>query len=130
MKKLFAFFFVLAALTGCTKAEADLTGKNYKLVDADSKVEITLGFAKDENRYYGKAVNNYFGTYTVEGNNISFGPAGATMMMGPRPQMEAESNYLRQLPTVKTFSLDGKKLVLKTADGKELVFDEIGNVKK
>ena len=39
-------------------------------------------------------------------------------------------HYLRQLPTVKTFSLDGKKLVLKTADGKELVFDEIGNVKK
>ncbi len=124
MKKLFAFFFVLAALTGCTKAEADLTGKNYKLVDADSKVEITLGFAKDENRYYGKAVNNYFGTYKVQGAEISFSPAGSTMMAAPEDMMMAEAAYFQFLPQVQVFKLEGKLLTLTAENGKTMVFEE------
>ncbi len=130
MKKLLSVFLGILVMAGCTAKAESFKGKEYRLSGAENNAEITLGFSADENRFFGKVVNNYFGTYTVEGNNISFGPAGATMMMGPRPLMDAESNYLRLLPTVKTFSLDGKKLVLKTADGKELVFDEIGNVKK
>ena len=47
------------------------------------------------------------------------------MMMGPRDLMEAEQNYLKELPKVKTFKLEGNKLKLYTEDDKELVFDEM-----
>lgn len=130
MNKLLSVVLALMVVVGCAAKSESFKGKEYKLSDAENGAAITLGFSADENRFFGKIVNNYFGTYTLEGNNISFGPAGSTMMMGPEPLMNAESNYLRALPTIKTFSLDGNKLVLKTADGKELVFEEIGEVKK
>lgn len=130
MKKLFCLMAVLLVITGCSTKPESFKGKDYKMVDALNGAEITLGFSAKDNRYFGKIVNRYFGSYTQEGNKIEFGPAGATMMMGPQPMMDAEYQYLRSLPTVKTFALDGKKLTLKTADGKELVFEEIGAVKE
>ena len=48
------------------------------------------------------------------------------MMAGPQELMTAEQEYLQFLPTVKHFKLDGEKLTLSGADGKELVFEETG----
>lgn len=130
MKKFLSVFLCILIMSGCGAKAESFKGKEYKLRNAENNAEIILGFGADGNRFFGKVVNNYFGTYAVEKDNISFGPAGATMMMGPEALMDAESNYLQMLPAITSFSLDGKKLVLKTADGKELVFEEIGNVKK
>lgn len=130
MKKIVAVFFSFLFVVGCLAKNETFKGKEYQLQNAENKAEISLAFSAKENRFFGKAVNNYFGSYTLEGNNITFGPAGSTMMMGPRPLMDAESNYLKLLPKVKTVSLDGKKLVLKTDDGQELIFNEVGIVKE
>lgn len=52
------------------------------------------------------------------------------MMAGPKELMEAEQNYLKALGMVESYKLNGKKLAIKTSDGKTLVFDEIGQVKE
>ncbi len=121
---------VLLVVTACSSQPESFKGKDYKMVDAMNGADITLAFSNKDNRFFGKVVNRYFGSYTTEGDKIEFGPAGATMMMGPQPLMEAEQNYLSSLPQVKTFALDGKKLTLKMADGKELVFEETGLIKE
>lgn len=130
MNKFLSIALALLVVVGCAAKAESFKGKEYKMANAENDAVITLGFSADENRFFGKIVNNYFGTYTLDGNNISFGPTGSTMMMGPMPMMDAEGNFLKTLPTIKTFSLDGKKLTLKTAAGKDLVFEETGEVKK
>lgn len=125
MKKLLSLMFALVLTVACSSSEDSFKGKEYKMQDAANNAEITLGFDAKESRFFGKVVNNYFGQYEVDANSIKFGPAGATMMAGPENLMKAESQYLMTLPTVNSFVLEGKKLTLKTADGKELVFEEI-----
>lgn len=125
MKKLLSIMFA-ALLMGACSAESDSTfkGKDYKLTYAENGADIILGFSANEDRYHGRVVNNYFGMYTVDGDNIKFGPAGSTMMMGPQKLMEAEQNYFRTLPQVRTFKVHGKKLTLYTENGEKLVFEE------
>ena len=88
-------------------------------------MEITLSFDAHENRYFGKAVNNYFGTYQMNGNTISFGPTASTMMMGPEEDMELESRYFDNLSQVQNYTLTPDTLTLTSGDGKVLVFDKI-----
>lgn len=129
MKKLLSLFLVFLALGACQK-EAETPGtfvdKEYILRNVPENIHITLGFEGKSNRFFGKsAVNRYFGMYTLNGNDLTFSPAGSTMMMGPQEQMEAEQKYLAQLPKVKSFKLDGKKLTLYTSDDQELVYEEM-----
>ena len=110
MKKIFAVLNLLLLLGACsTGAEenAGFVGKNYQMQDAWNNTVITLGFAADEPRFYGSVVNNYFGNYQTDGNKITFGDAGSTMMMGPREEMEAERNYLQVLPQISSYRMDG-----------------------
>ncbi len=125
MKKLLSLMFALTLTAACSVQENSFKGKEYKMNDAANNAEITLGFDAKESRFFGRVVNNYFGQYEMDGNTIKFGPAGATMMAGPENLMKAESQYLMTLPTVNSFVLEGQKLTLKTADGKELVFEEV-----
>lgn len=128
MKNFLGFIFTLFFVVACTKAQNNETfnGKNYSLSGQNNNAEITLGFDNKENRFFGKAaVNNYFGIYAIDGNNISFANMGATMMMGERELMDVEAAYIENMSKVNSYKLDGKKLYLYTGDGKELVFDEI-----
>jgi len=128
--KLFNLFFGALFLSACSTQTADsFSGKEYKLQNVPENVEITLGFDRVETRFFGvAAINRYFGSYSVEGEVISFGPAGSTMMAGPEELMKAEQEYLRFLPTVSRYKLNGKTLSLFSRDGKELVFEETGTV--
>lgn len=130
MKKLLSCIFALILTAACSAQENSFKGKEYKMNDAANNAEITLGFDKTENRFFGKVVNNYFGQYEIDGNTIKFGPAGATMMAGPENLMKAESQYLMTLPNVNAFVLEGQKLTLKTSDGKELIFEEVVEAQK
>lgn len=130
MSKILSLLAGILMFSACSAQEPDsFIGKEYKLTQAPNNAEITLGFDGKENRYFGKAaVNNYFGAYTLEGENLSFGPAGATMMAGPEVLMTAEQEYLQFLADVKSYKLEGNKLILTGADGKTLVFEETGTV--
>ena len=124
MNKICALFVAFLTLVGCSQESVDLKGKNFKTVDADTKLEITLNFDAKENRFYGKAVNNYFGSYEQKESSIKFSQVGSTMMAAPEPLMKAESAYFALLPTINSFSLKGKNLILSTQDGKKISFDE------
>lgn len=130
MSKFMSLIAGILMFSACSAQEPNsFIGKEYKLTQAPNNAEITLGFDGKENRYFGKAaVNNYFGAYTLEGENLSFGPAGATMMAGPEPLMTAEQEYLQFLSDVKSYKLEGNKLILTGAEGKTLTFEETGTV--
>ncbi len=129
MKKLLSLFAALFMLSGCFEtSENTFKGKEYRLVSSPENMEITIGFAADENRFFGKALNNYMGSYQTDGNELVFSQAASTMMAGPQEMMKAESDYLAAFPKINAFELNGKKLILKTSDGKELVFEEKGTI--
>ena len=124
MNKIIFALLMLFTLNACS-SEQSFKGKEYQMLQAPSNATIKIGFSEDENRYFGKVVNNYFGMYEVEGNEIKFGPAGSTMMMGPQEMMNAEMEYFKILPSIKNFHFADSNLVLVTDNGQELVFEEV-----
>ncbi len=128
MKKLLLGIMMLISVGAC-KPDATIQGNEYRLNDTPEDVEITLGFAPVENRFFGKAVNRYFGTYKIEGNQLKLGPVGSTMMMGPETAMNAEQQYFQDLSHVNTFQVTEDTLTLKLSDNKTLTFRKIGTVK-
>ena len=102
---------LLVLLTGCKDKELTPVGQTYRLIQADQPIEITLTFDKD-GRFYGKAVNNYFGIYQINGQEITLNLQGQTMMAAPTSHMEFESNYLKSLRSIKNFELNEDVLIL------------------
>lgn len=122
MKKFFAFL-TACLLSACSASTDQLDNRTYQLQNAMNDAQITISFNPAELRYAGKsAVNRYFGTYKADGNKLTLGPAGVTMMMGPEPLMQAEQNYLQSLAKVVSFERKGDELTLTTSDGQKLVF--------
>ncbi len=130
MKKILSVVAMVLFMAACGTKEETFKGKEYTLVNPENDVEVIFGFDADENRFYGKIVNNFFGSYQAEGNKIKFGQVGTTMMMGPREAMEAEKNFLDMLPNVTNIDLKKQEMVLTTADQKYILFKEIGTSKK
>ena len=80
--------------------------------------EITADFSADE--ITGNAgCNGYFASYRTSGDTILVGPAGSTMMACDSPPgvMEQETEYLAALASAATFSIEGERLQMRTADG-------------
>lgn len=102
---------LLMLLSGCKEKEVTPIGQDYHLVQPESPIAITLKLDTD-GRFYGKAVNNYFGIYEIKDNNLTFNLQGQTMMAGPLPHMEFESNYLKALRTIQKFQLNKNQLIL------------------
>lgn len=122
MKKFFAFL-TACLLSACSASTDQLDNRTYQLQNAMNDAQITIVFMPAELRYAGKsAVNRYFGGYKTDGNKLTLGPAGVTMMMGPEPLMQAEQNYLQSLAKVVSFERKGDELTLTTSDGQKLVF--------
>ena len=71
----------------------------------------TMIFEKEDTKLAGFAgCNNYFSTYTVEGNTLSLGPAGATKKMCP--DMSVEDMFFKNLPHIARFEIVKKELYL------------------
>lgn len=129
MKKLLFMIIAALGLTACGKP-ATIQGNEYQLTNAPENAEITIAFSGTDNRYFGKVVNRYFGTYTIEGDKLTFGPTASTMMMGPEPLMKAEQQYFQELATVQGFKASENELTLTLADNKTLVFKKIGGIEQ
>lgn len=121
MNKFIKFFTMLFLLSACANNTPNIKNKNY--VMNENGVNITLKLSEDGS-YSGKVVNNYFGNYKLKGNTIKFSLAGATMMMGPRNEMEAEGRFFEVLQKINSFELNNKELLFYTTDGKTLKFIE------
>mgnify|MGYP002764906441 FL=1 len=126
MKKLFSILAGICLFVGCSNAgeQISLAGKKFVMQNSEAGTTITLEFADSGNDYYGQVVNNYFGSYKIFKDRITFSAGGTTMMMGPREEMEAEGRYFADLTKVKTYTLQNDVLTLTTSDGKVLEFKE------
>lgn len=130
MKKVLLSIILGLSLIGCsslrTVPNEKLLGKSYVLSQTSKDYKISINFAEDN--FFGYAgVNHYFGEYTVQGNNLKFGAIGSTLMSGPTKAMNAEVNYLNSLSEVNSFYFSKDQLVLKTINGKKLLFNKIKN---
>lgn len=125
MKKFILGLILVLSFVGCssleTKQNDKLVGKEYVLATTNEDYKISLNFS-EENFFGFAGVNNYFGKFSTEENNIYLGNVGVTMMAGPEKVMLAEQNFLKDLNEVKTFKSTKDKLTLFTSTGKTLVF--------
>jgi heat shock protein HslJ len=116
------------ALSACAADPLSLEGTRWNVVEINGSptledYPITMEFAADQ--IAGNAgCNNYFAGYTLDGETLSFGPAGATRMFC-EGAMEQEDLFLTSLETVKSFSLDGEQLILRLGDGGSIVLEPV-----
>lgn len=113
----YLFLILLVVLVGCKEKPETPIGQEYVLVDSKVPMEITLGFNPD-GRFYGKAINNYWGQYHIHDNVISFSGITNTMKSGTKPQMKAERTYFENLTNGHTFEINKETL--------KIFFDETG----
>ena len=124
--KPFAVLAGVLALAACgdnTPNPELLKGANF--IASGAGTDITLSFDANEMRVNGQVVNLYNGSYEVNGNQIKFSPFASTMMMGPMDAMQTEQDYFQFMTTVETYDWNDGRLVLKNADGKEIVFQQV-----
>ena len=104
-------------------AEANpLAGTSWMLTELDGQAPladatVTLRFEADGSAGGSDGCNNYFTTYTVDGDAISFGVGGSTMMACPEPVMTQASAYQAALSSAVTFMMADGMLMLHNADG-------------
>ena len=85
--------------------------------------KITLKFNEDGSTGGSGGINLYFGSFTQNGNSITFGPIGSTEMAGPQPLMDQESTYFSLLDSARTYYATESTLQLSDATGRvTLVF--------
>lgn len=83
--------------------------------------EVTAEFIQGEINGAG-GCNNYFGSYVVEGNTITIGPLGSTMMLcQPQQVMEQEAAYFAALESAATYAVVENQLILSNTDGQPVV---------
>lgn len=83
-------------------AAGRLVGHTFRVTEIDGvptldvpTAELTFG---DDGRVSGRAtVNRVFGPYEIDGDVISFGALGTTMMAGPQDAMDQEQLLLQAL---------------------------------
>lgn len=109
-------------LVSCGKPT--LKGNDYVLSTSPENMPISITFSADKNQFYGKAVNNYFGTYMLNGNQITLSQIGSTRMMGTPAEMAVEDTYFKELSYVRSYRIADNYLVLILENGKELLFDK------
>ena len=101
------------ALAGTGWTLATLNGE---AVPADP--QVTLNFGQDGSAAGTDGCNRYNIGYTVDGDAITFAPAGAsTMMACPEPIMTQAQAYMGALTTTATFTVENDTLTLFDANG-------------
>jgi heat shock protein HslJ len=68
--------------------------------------------------------NNYFGSYETDGDSITFGPMGTTLMACEDAVSAQEIAYLSNLGSADTFDVDGDTLTLSQGDTVLVVFTD------
>jgi len=121
-------------LTACSTSGSnqDLTSKIWLLSDLNGEkpitgTAITAEFDKDGRVGGTSGCNNYSTTFTVDGNQLTFGdPVASTMMACPEPIMEQERDYMQTLAVTSTFEISNEELIFKDSNGNEVArFDAV-----
>ncbi|MGI9279939.1 MAG: META domain-containing protein [Endozoicomonas sp.] len=138
MRTMGRYVLVLAAgslLAACSSSDKNMVvspteveGKTWVLSSLDGKPpvdgkRITLEFqsASDkEGKISGRGpCNSYFGSYTMEQDELQFGRVGSTMMACPEPVMKQEMAFFSAFQQADTMASNGEMLVLKSRHSEE-----------
>jgi heat shock protein HslJ len=115
-------------LTFTTYVPISLTGREWTMVMVNNGkqavasalpgVTVTATFAEDGMVSGSSGCNSYGGTYTIDGNAISFGPlAGTEKLCTAEGVMEQERAYLDALSRTTRYEIDGTRLDLYSESG-------------
>lgn len=110
---------VQTSLTGTVWSATMVNNGLQAVVSLVAGSQITATFGDDGTLSGTAGCNSYSTGYTLDGANISIGPAASTRMFCGEPEgvMEQEAAYLAALETAATYSISGDSLELRTADG-------------
>lgn len=88
------------------------------VVSTINGTEVTLAFSTDGAISGSGGCNKITGPYTASDGTISFGDLASTAMACPEPEgvMEQETEFLAALATAATYSIEGDRLEMRTAD--------------
>ena len=133
-KVLTVFLIMAIFLSACTVAgetpSVELNNSHWVLEEINGQAVIadtlpTLSFNEDQKVAGNASCNNFFGSYTMDGDKLSFGLLSSTQMFCAVPDglMEQESAYLAALESATGYrSEDGKLLLVNASDNTVLVF--------
>lgn len=104
-----------------------LSGTKWILTELNGAAPIadrapTLEFGADGQATGNSSCNQYFGSYTIDGQTLNFGQLGSTMMGCEEPVMQQEVSFLQTLGTAAIFTVAGDTLTITTAADATLVF--------
>lgn len=126
MKALIASACAALALAGCASKPVPEAEQTYRvewigerpLIDY-SHVTLTLD---GNGRAYGSAgCNHWFASYTLDGDKLTFGPAGSTRKMCADALMEQEGRFLKMLGDIQRWDFnDEGELRLWPASGRAM----------
>jgi heat shock protein HslJ len=107
--------------------QPDLSGTRWLLTDLNGAAPIadhvpTLEFGANAQASGNSSCNQYFGSYTIDGDTLNFGQLGSTMMGCEEPVMQQETSFLQTLGTAAIFTVAGDTLTIITAADATLVF--------
>jgi heat shock protein HslJ len=112
------FLSACASTTLPQASGGDLTDQVWELSLLNHKTllpgtSISIQFTAGEKLGGSSGCNRYSGTYTVSGNTLQIAsPLASTLMACPQEIMDQESEYLKILGEVKTYSVTGDQLTL------------------
>jgi len=115
-------------LTSCSSSSSsqELTGGIWLLTELNGEepipeTAITAEFDQDGRVGGSSGCNNYNTTFTVDGDQLTFGEQMAsTMMACPDPIMKQERDYQLALASTATYEIKDDELTLFDSDGKDL----------
>lgn len=125
-------FFVsgCAAVTSTLKNSVQLYGTPWKLVQMNGNQVVipanvdnaTLAISATDNNFGGTgSCNTFFGTYVINGSQISFQNLGSTKMNCDN--MSIEIDYFQALKSVNSYKIVDKSLYLYSGSNAVLVFE-------
>lgn len=115
---------------GGTTATPAFDGRSWRLVSLPGKNGESLGTARqpvtmrfEEGRVSGfSGCNRLVGSYSVQGDVVTFSGLAGTMMACPEPAMSLDAAVRAALGSALRYSVAGDRLSLRPADGAPLVF--------
>jgi heat shock protein HslJ len=121
---------LVAATTACGGEESTLEGTRWIMTkyavsggvkDAlpDPVVDATFATPRNgEGQVSGSGgLNQYSGTYKVDGKNLTVGTISSTRVAGNPAVMQQEADYLTALQTAATHEIDGNTLTIENRSG-------------
>lgn len=130
MKKILIVLFAVLALAACsTNSPASIQGRWQLISHGSATEQVTAApgvdafveFGADGKLNGNVGCNGFSGDYQVDGNDLTFGPIAATLMLCEGPVGDQEITTLGVFSESATFVLDGDTLTLTSADGNSVI---------